>query len=1099
MNQNFSTFLSKCTTLFIVTIICLLLAACNADESPSSKGSAEGPSEISVEKIPSSKTGISFSNDIKETKLVHYFNWNFIYSGAGVAIGDINNDGLQDIYLAGNMVSDKLYLNKGNWEFEDISKEAGIVDKLWSTGVNMVDVNADGLLDIYVCKNFFLLQESVRKNKLFINNGDNTFTESADKYGLGDTGFSVQASFFDAENDGDLDLYLVNQPMDEYAAKLARPETVAALPYSDKLYINENGKYVDKTDALNFQNKVFGLNASVADFTNDGRTDIYLCNDYYHGDNFYINQGKLKFRDELKERVDHTSFYSMGADVADINQDGWLDFISLDMAYPSHFRSKTNMESMRPDRFWTLVDAGHHYQYAVNNLQLNNGYGYFSEIGHLAGVSNTDWSWSPLFMDLDNDGFKDLVISNGLIHDLRNNDFINKMKSNNQISPDQIVDYVKQNAPSTPISNFMFQNGGELKFTNVTKEAGFDDLGFTSGMAFGDLDNDGNPDLVLNNSNGEASVFKVKPPKSHNYINVTLEGKIMNPKGLGANVEVFYDGKREMGTMTNVRGYMSSSQCLLHYGLSNSSKVDSIVVYWDHVNKSVVKNPSINTTVNISYKQTRFAKPLAPNGVLASNQNIIAHEHLENANDDYKTQVLLPHKLSQNGPLLSKADIDKDGKDDILIGASAGQSPTLFRQSNSSFADATSFPKLAEKESMGQAWFDLEGDGDLDVYIVNGGNQFEPNSPALEDNVFINNGKGDFSAYTGNLSMTQFDGESVIALDIDNDNDQDIIVGGRLIPNAYPKKASSILLINENGVLEDGTSTFIPELHELGLVTDIQSGDFDNDGDQDLVMVGEWMPVTLFLQENGTYTKKSLDGLAGTSWWWSCSTGDFDNDGDLDILSGSLGLNNKFKPSEKKPFKVYSGDFDENGDHDVVLAKTIDDELYPVRGRECSTEEMPFVSEKFEDFESFAKASLVQIIPEEKLSNSDQYSIHSFQSIYLENNGDASFKVSTLPIQAQLSPIKDFVCDDFNNDGHLDFIFAGNHYPAEVETVRYDAGKGGLMLGNGLGQFQFIPPNESGIYIDCDSRDLEVLTIDNQKYLISSCNDGPVVSLRLMP
>ncbi len=1090
--------------LWIYLMISFSIFSCSQDQKVSKNASSSENNEqgkISLKKIPASQSNIDFSNDIKENKLVHYFNWNFIYSGAGVGIGDINNDGLQDIYLAGNMVSDKLYLNKGNFEFEDISKSAGIEDKMWSTGISMVDVNADGLLDIYVCKNFFLLQESVRTNKLFINNGDLTFTESAEKYGLADAGFSVQASFFDAENDGDLDLYLVNQPMDEYSSKLARPETVAKLPYSDKFFINNNGKYEDRTDEMNFTNKVFGLNASVADFTNDGRTDIYLCNDYYHGDNFYINQGGNKFKDELIQRVDHTSFYSMGADVADINGDGWLDFITLDMAYPDHFRSKTNMESMRPDRFWQLVGAGNHYQYPVNNLQLNQGKGYFSEIGHLAGVSNTDWSWSPLFMDLDNDGAKDLVITNGLIHDLRNNDFINKMKSNRQIGPDQVSDYVKENAPSTPITNFVFQNNGNLQFEDVSASSGFTDKGFTSGMAYGDLDNDGNLDLVLNNSNSVATIFQAKPPKNHHFINVDLKGKVKNPAGLGANVQIFYDGKTEIGTMTNIRGYMSSSQAILHFGLGSSTQVDSVVVQWDHVNRSVVKNPEIDKTLSIEYKSTKENKPSPKNQTIAQLKNLLNHKHAENPFDDYASQVLLPHKLSQNGPFISKADVNNDGLDDLFVGSSKGSKANLYiHQEDGSFKPSdNAFNETNNKENLSSVWFDIDQDGDQDLYIVNGGNEEVEGSEKLQDLLYVNDGKGRLSVSKQDLSFTRFDGQTIKSVDIDGDEDMDLVIGGRLIANAYPKRTSSKLLVNDSGVLKDKTQDIIPAFKDIGLVTDIETTDIDGDEDVDLLVVGEWMPITLLIQEDGKFTAKPLDkdALSDRSWWWSAAHGDFDQDGDEDFIIGSLGLNNKFKPSEKKPFKVFSGDLDQNGDHDVVLAKTIDDKLFPVRGRECSTEEMPYVSEKFGDFESFATASLIQIIPQEKLDNSEQYSIRSFNSIYLENKGNLEFVPHKLPIEAQMSPIKDIEVLDINGDTHLDFIFTGNHFPSEVETVRYDAGKGGVMLGDGTGNFSFMNPDKSGIYIDCDSRDLEIVKVNGKQVLFNTCNNGPVLSFEL--
>jgi len=1058
--------------------------------------------QIKLQKLSSSETGINFNNFIKENSKMHAFIWNFIYQGAGVAIGDINNDGLPDIYFSGNMASDKLYLNKGNFKFEDISISSGIQDKLWSTGVTMVDVNSDGLLDIYVCKNFFLLQKGVRTNKLFINNGDLTFTEKAKEFGLDDAGYSIQSHFFDADNDGDLDMYLVNQPMDQYAAQYARPETLKKLPFSDKLYINENGKYIDKTYEKKLLNRSYGLSAITSDFNQSGNIDLYLCNDYDNGDKFYINNGNASFKNEITERIDHSSYYSMGSDVADINNDGLLDFITLDMAFSSHYRSKTNMKSMQPEKFWSLVDEGNYYQYPVNNLHVNNGQGYFSEVAHFLNLSHTDWSWSPLFVDLDSDSNNDLIITNGLLRDLRNNDFINSNSQNGKFAVNKDnYQTVLNRIPSTPVANFIYQNNGDLNFKNITNASGFYEKTFSSGMAYGDLDNDGDMDIVINNTNAQASIFKNETP-SKNYINIKLKGSKSNTSALGATIEVFSDDFRQIATLNNARGYMSSSQLMSHFGLNNYTKIDSIIINWNHKEFTKITNPEINKIITVDYKsvqkQPRKIKQLTK---AKDNALKLPYVHKENTFDDYATQVLLPHKLSSNGPHISKADVNNDGLDDIFIGGAVNQEAELHIQnSNGTYklSKQDIFKKYKKSEDLMSVFFDLESDGDLDLYVVSGGSQFNAESKNNTDKIYINNGKGKFSDYRADLSFTNIDGQCVLAADFNKDGFQDIFIGGRSEPGQYPNSAPSKLLINNKGKLSDESNAWSSALSSLGMVTDAQTKDFDNDGDLDIIVVGEWMNPTLLQNENNKFVIKPLvkdQNLTG--WHWTVESADFDGDGDQDLIIGNLGLNNKFKASAKKPFQIFAGDLDGNGDHDVVLAKTNQNKLIPVRGKECSTQEMPFISEKFKSYDAFAKASLIDIYTPEKLTAAQNISIENFQHLYIENLGSNNFQVDTLPRLTQTGTIKDFVIDDFNNDGNLDFLYAGNHYPTEVETVRYDANKGGICLGNGHGDFSFVKLKSSDLYLRGDVRDLEMVEVNGKKYILSTVNNGKLISQEL--
>ncbi len=1086
-------------SIFTNKILCVLtcfivLAGCNEEPKRSADKEKKVLEDTSIqfENIPTTTSGVTFNNQIRENGNIHPFIWNFMYQGAGVALGDINNDGLPDIYLAGNMVSDKLYINKGNFKFEDISESSGITDKLWSTGVNMVDVNADGYLDIYVCKNFFLPQPGLRRNKLWINNGDLTFSEKGEEYGLADKGFSIQSNFFDVDNDGDLDMYLVNQPVDVYSGLNMRIETVKGLPYRDKMYINEGGKFVDKSDKYINANKAYGLNSLLGDYNEDGWVDIYVCNDYNKGDQLLINQKGQSFNNEILDRTRHTSFYSMGSDAADINNDGKLDFVTLDMAFGDHYRSKTNMESMRPELFWQLREQGNQFQYAVNNLQVNHGDGTFADVAHYSGVSHTDWSWSPLFVDLDYDGHKDLLISNGILKDLRNNDFMTAFKNNQvpKITP-QNAQQVMSKIPSTPVANLAYQNKGNLKFRNISHQSEFSLEGFSSGMAYADLDNDGDMDVVINNSNAVASVLKNNSARG-NYINVKLQGPEKNRNGYGASVKIYTGEEAQVMMMSPVRGYMSASQDVCHFGLGDKGHLDSIVVIWSHKKISKIINPKINEKITIDYKDAE-ERTIKKKESIKSSDISFQFVHKENEFDDYAAQVLLPHKLSKNGPFVSANQTNEESV--IYVSGAKGQNGKIINLSDGKTKNISSDKNI---EELDHVFFDLENDGDMDLYVVSGGHEYPSGNSQNEDRIYINQGDRKYSKYQGDLSFTKIDGQCVVSGDFDKNGYTDIFIGGRSQPGKYPNPPSSKLLLNNNGTLTDASEEWLQSADRLGMVTDAISDDYDNDGDLDILLVGEWMPITILKNEGNKFAIEAIDifGHESNGWWWNITAGDFDGDGDNDYILGNLGLNNKFKASTKKPFEIYSDDFDDNGDHDVVLAKTINNNLYPVRGRECSTEEMPFVSEKFKNYDAFAKASLFEIIPEEKLDQSVHYQIKSFESIYLENQG-GQLVAKKLPYQVQIGAVKATITLDYNKDGHLDFIFAGNHYPVEVETVRYDASIGGVCLGDGTGNFEYLPMEQSGLKFDCDARDLEIITYNNKRHILCACNNDGMISYKI--
>ncbi|MEO5907554.1 MAG: VCBS repeat-containing protein, partial [Saprospiraceae bacterium] len=1027
--------------------------------SDDSNTSDQGTGEINMISLSAAQTGVDFVNRINDEGKINIFTWHFLYNGAGVAAGDINNDGLPDLYFTGNMVPDKLYLNKGDFKFEDITSNAGISTKIWSSGVTMADVNADGLMDIYVSKNSPTGNHDFNRNLLYINMGKNVFREQASQYRLDDIGFGVQASFFDADQDGDLDVYLVNQPFDEFARLVNRPDVVADYPQTNRILFFENGRFVDKTDALGMKNARYGLNVSLGDFDMNGWTDLYVCNDYHHADHLYMNTGG-RFTDALHSRTGHISFYSMGSDVADVNQDGWLDLLTLDMAFEDHYRSKTNMGSMDRDRFWALVADHQHYQYMQNGLQLNMGHGYFSESAQLAGISKSDWSYATLFADLDLDSDQDILITNGVLRDLRNNDFqvYVKEKYQNQVGPENYLEVLK-NIPSTPIKNVMFKNDGKGHFSKLPPESGFDIGSFSHGMAVADFDRDGKLDVVINNCNSPASIYRNVTETSGHYINIRLKGQGKNLNGLGCSVMVYAGGKKQINTMQTTRGYFSASEPILHFGLGLATIIDSIKVYWNHQHMSVLKNVDPDQELTINYAKEKHM-PFAVDKieeVHVEEKQICNHIHAETEFDDYDLQVLLPYKLSQNGPFIAVGDVNGDKADDFFIGGAAGNAGSIYLQQNGKLELSTQPAFTADKdaEDMEASFFDMDGDADLDLLVTSGSYEFKEGSVVLRTRLYINDGKGNFGAAAKSVFPSlNVNSQCIEIFDADGDNDMDIFIGGRLIAGKYPVPASSVMLINEGGKFSDKTKSLASFLENFGLVTDAVSDDIDKDGDADLLIVGEWMQPTWMINHGASgFTQQKIES-GGTGLWWTIEKSDIDADGDADFILGNLGWNNKFGGSQGTKLEVFANDFDQNGDYDVVLANTKQDKLLPVRGRECSSQEMPFILNKFPSYESYAQAGLNEILTEDQLENSTHQKLSTMNSILLINNGNMDFSLMNLPSACQSGPVKALYADDFNKDGKQDFMYAGNHFPTEVETARYDGLFPGICFGDGKGQFK---------------------------------------------
>ena len=1082
---------------FIIILSVFSLLSCN-NESPTTKPKTKitGPLFSS---LPPSQTQVFFKNEVKESIHFNFIKYAYIYNGGGVAIGDINNDGLKDLYFSSNQSTNKLYLNKGNFKFEDITAKAGVSDnKGWTNGVSMIDINNDGLLDIYVCKSASINNPELQRNKLYINQGNNSFKELARNYGLDDMAYSTQAYFLDYDKDGDNDMYLVNHRVDfenNIIINTNNSSKTSSLT-TDKLYRNDGNKFTDITQEAGLLNNTWGLSASISDFNEDGWLDIYVCNDFIHGDQLWINNQKGGFENKILDIMDHTSFFSMGSDVADFNNDRKNDLIVLDMVSEDHVANKKNMAAMSTTQFHQLVALGHHHQYMSNMLQMNRGNGVFSDIALSAGVANTDWSWAPLIADFDNDGMKDIFVTNGIKRDMTDNDYkiaLDKRAAQGKLTLDDLFALI----PSRKIKNYVYQNSGKGAFNKKTDDWGLTQYLNSNGAAYADLDNDGDLDLVTNNLDDYASIYENN--SSNNFIKVKLEGPSTNPLGIGAKVSL----KSNLGVQYNEyflnRGFLSSVGEDIIFGINDNEDAGSLTVEWFDGRANVLQNVKLNSTITVKYADASIQNLSTDTTKSLLNEQvspIINFTHEENEYDDFQNEILLPHKYSTLGPVIAKADINGDNLEDIFVGGAKGQACALFIQTKDGAfqkKNISVFNSIKASETTGAAFFDSDNDGDKDLYIVNGGNERDANEKYYRDRFFVNDGKGNFIA-SNKIPNTQTSGKAIAHADYDNDGDIDLFIGGRVKPGQYPLPAASTLLENNNGQFKDITES-IPDMKELGLVTDAVFTDYDNDNDLDLLVVGEWMALTIFVNEGNKFSKKTLDDITGVGWWYSINASDLDKDGDMDFILGNLGLNNKFGAKKDKPFHVFCNDFDDSGNLDIVLSKENKGKFLPVRGRECSSQQMPFIKEKFPTFKSFAEADLNTIYGGDKLSDALHYTANNFNSLILINDGQGQFKAENLPFEAQIGPTLSTEIIDLNGDGHLDIVGAGNIYNSEVETLRYDASKGYVLLGNGKGQFEF--SENSGFLLDGNVKDLEVIQIGNTTNILAAKNNGPIKIFKL--
>jgi len=1073
--------------------------------------------------LQSSESGIHFSNDIRDNDSSYSFINEFGYMGGGVGIGDFNNDGLKDIFFSGNQVSSRLYINKSNDKFEDITEKAGISTNVWATGVCIADVNSDGYDDIYVCVFGKDLMHRA-KNLLFINQHDLTFKEQADRYGLADIGYSTQAVFFDYDKDGDLDMYLANYLLSDRNTNTIYPRDLSGFsPANDKLYRNDGDSsgaghpfFSDVTQQAGIKEDGYGLGLSVSDFNSDGWPDIYMANDFVSNDELWLNNHNGTFTNSINQSLLHQSYSSMGSDAADINNDGLADIVTLDMLPETNERKKTSFSLMSYERYQAEREMKYEPEFMRNMLQLNNGnysvnytnIPFFSEIGQLAGIQATDWSWSVLLADFNNDGWKDMHVTNGIGRDFINADFLefsNEIFNNSQSKEEQ-QDLIKKKLASlkhVELSNYLYINNHDLTFTDSAKSAGIDEPSMSNGAAYADIDNDGDLDIIVNNINKEAYIFinnavqKEKPIDNSHYLAIQLAGDSLNRKGFGAKIFIYNNGSVQMQEQYPVRGYFSSIDQQLLFGLGKYDHVDSLIVIWPNNKKQIITNISADRVIILYSKDAGDylqSKPFQNSSLftdITSSINI-PFKHHENIFNDFAVQRLLPQKFSQLGPYIATGDINRDGRTDFFIGDGFNYSGKIFtQQTNSSFISKDLTDSIKMEEDMDGILFDADNDGDNDLLITNGDVQYEESAEYYKPRLYFNDGKGNFylqkNAIPGSIKTIA---GYVSAGDYDGDGDMDLFIGGR-VSKKYPVSPRSFVLQNNKGVFSDITEKINPALKNPGMITSAVWTDFDNDKQLDLIIAGEWMPLRFFKNSNGSL-KEITDQTGLTSnngMWRSLIAADYDNDGDMDIIAGNLGLNCEYHVSSAEPMQLFASDIDGNGSIDPVFFYYIKDNsgnkrLYPGISRMALAGQVPAIKKQFLFNQNYAYATVDDIFKGKSKSGMLQFHCDETRSCYFENTGNGKFSKHPLPIEAQFAPVNAMICDDFDNDGFKDLLLAGNEYQTEVMTGRYDASYGCFLKGNDKKQFIPVPPVQSGFILRGDVKDMSLIETSNGKKLV---------------
>jgi enediyne biosynthesis protein E4 len=1105
-----------------ILIVASIILSCNSSDNSSEKnnytdGSEETdpslqPSHI-FRSLDSQLTGIDFVNTITQSPEVNIFSYEYLFNGGGVASADFNNDNLPDLLFTGNQVPNRIFINKGDLKFEDATEKAGINitnpdgKPSWHSGVAVADVNQDGWLDIYICRSGPGNVFTRPTNLLFINNGNMTFTERSKEYGVDDSGYSTGAAFLDYDKDGDVDLFVLNH-FTIFNARVPEEVIRRELPErSSQLYRNDNGKFVKVTSDLGMLKYAYGLGVTASDLNNDGWTDLYVSNDFAQPNVMWINNGDGTFSDEIKTHLGHTAYFSMGCDVNDFNNDGHPDIMAVDMASRDHLTAKTFMASMNTQEFKVMTEVyGQIPQYMFNELQLNNGNGRFSDIAHLAGIAKTEWSWAPLFADFDNDGFKDLIVTNGFKQNVLDNDLKLRIKARQEelkgkmMSDEERFEWVAQ-APEYKTINYYFRNNGDLTFKNMSSEWLVNPPGLSNGAVYTDLDRDGDLDLVINNIDENVTVLE-NIHKGMSFFQLELRSRENRFASLlNAKVFLYNKGGMQFQEFTPYRGYQSSVEPLIHFGLGKEGVVDSVVIRWTNGKEQSIRNPKPNQRITVFLEDASTPRP-APATVPAYYVEEAAGRGLQFVHqkvdfDDFAREVLLPHKISSVGGCAAVADINSDGLDDIYFGGSLLQEAGLFVQNkNGGFSrvKTPAFEKDKNYNDLGCMFFDADGDGDFDLYVCSGGSgRIEGNTAYNQDRLYMNN-NGTFER-NKKFPVIKSSTQAVVSFDFDGDGDLDLFVGGRNVPGRYPETPNSYLLKNDGkGNFTDITKQAAPELEFPGLVTDVIAEDFNGDGKTDLIICGEWMAISFFQNTGKSFTNvtSKIGSPELTGWWYSLTSVDWDGDGDNDLIAGNIGGNNKFQPSTEKPLKVLLNDFDNNGTPDMYLCTKYKGKEVPVRGRECSSQQMPFILDKFKTYRSFANADINEILGKQAIENALSKQAVEFKHVVLINDKGTYKKAEFLDNRLQVAPLRDAV--KINSDKGEWLVMGGNLKDSEVETTPYDAGIG-YLLSRQSGKWAPEHVSSSGFYIPGDVRQIKPVRLSGGKTALVVVNYGGAAQL----